>query len=49
MIPINVRFNGGEPAQWPPGATVQLLGVDVSQFEAQGQWNHAVLVVGITR
>ncbi len=46
---INLRFNGGTPAVWPPGGTVQLFGVDLYDLEVQGASGNALLVVGATR
>lgn len=47
--PVNVRFRGGLPASWPPGASVFLEGVDLAEFEVQGASGHLLLVAGYTR
>jgi len=47
--PVNVRFRGGTPASWPPGAAALLEGVDLSEIEVQGGSGHSLLVVGYTR
>lgn len=47
--PVNVRFRGGTPASWPPGAAALLEGVDLTEFEVQGASGHLLLVVGYTR
>lgn len=47
--PVNVRFRGGLPAAWPPGAAVFLEGVDLAEFEVQGTAGHQFLVAGYTR
>ena len=46
---VNVRFRGGTPATWPPGATATFEGVDLTEFEVQGAAGNLVLVVGSTR
>lgn len=46
---VNVRFRGGTPASWPPGAAAFLEGVDLTEFEVQGASGHLLLVVGYTR
>ncbi len=47
--PVSVRFRGGTPADWPPGAAALLEGVDLSELEVQGGSGHLLLVVGYTR
>ena len=46
---VNVRFRGGTPVSWPPGAAAMFEGVDISEFEVQGNGAHLLLVVGYTR
>lgn len=46
---VNVRFRGGTPVSWPPGAAAMFEGVDISEFEVQGAASHLLLVVGYTR
>jgi len=43
---ISLRIVGGITTSWPPGATVWLPGVDLSQIEVRGSSGHAALVVG---
>jgi len=42
--PINLRFRGGTPASWPPGAAASLESVDLSELEVQGGSGHKLLV-----
>ncbi len=44
--PVNVRFRGGTPAQWPPGAAATLEAVDLAELEVQGPANHVLTVTG---
>jgi len=46
---VNVRFRGGTPVSWPPGAAAMFEGVDITEFEVQGAAGHLLLVVGYTR
>ena len=46
---VNVKFRGGTPVSWPPGAAAMFEGVDISEFEVQGNGAHLLLVVGYTR
>lgn len=46
---VNVRFRGGTPVSWPPGAAAMFEGVDITEFEVQGSAGHQLLVVGYTR
>lgn len=43
-----VRHGGSVEVSWPPGATVELRGVDLSQFEVKGPPGGFFLVVGHT-
>ncbi len=44
---ISLRVVAGITTSWPPGATVWLPGVDLSQIEVRGSSGHAALVVGM--
>ena len=44
--PINLRFRGGAPAEWPPGAAASFASVDLSEIEVQGDSGHRLLVAG---
>jgi len=46
---VNVRFRGGTPVSWPPGAAAMFEGVDITEFEVQVAAGHLLLVVGYTR
>ncbi|MCG3128261.1 MAG: hypothetical protein CHACPFDD_03138 [Phycisphaerae bacterium] len=41
---VSVRFRGGNSTQWPPGAAVAFVSVDLSEIEVRGTTNHKVLV-----
>lgn len=41
---INMRFQQGTPAEWPPGAAVPLESVDLGDLEVQGNAGHALHV-----
>lgn len=47
--PLNVRWNGGTPAAWPPGAAALFESVDLAEFEVQGTGGLALLVVAYSR
>lgn len=41
---INMRFQQGTPAEWPPGAAVPLESVDLGDLEVQGNVGHSLHV-----
>lgn len=47
---IAMRFNKGDPTDWPPGMRVELEGVDLAQLEAScDSSDNQLFVVGYTR
>jgi hypothetical protein len=46
---VNVRYNNGAGVEWAPGTRIELVGVDLSKFEASGTGGDKLLVVGTSR
>lgn len=46
---VDMRVNGGVITEWFAGATVTLVGVDISQIEVRGTSGDYVAVAGYTR
>lgn len=46
---VQIRVNGGDPADVPPGARFKLEGADLSSIEVKGTADDAFCIAGHTR